>query len=206
MLGFESTLNFVVEEFVVTKVGRLVVGLSGASGVVYGIRLLEVLQDRPDIESHLVVSRGALRTIELETDTTLADVEALADQVHDAGDLAASLSSGSFQTMGMVVAPCSMKTLSGIANSYSDNLLVRAADVTLKERRRLVLLPRETPLHLGHARLIVRVIEMGAVVMPPVPALYHRPKSVQAIIDHTVGRVLDMFGVENELVERWSGG
>ncbi len=189
-----------------TKVGRLVVGLSGASGVVYGIRLLEVLQDRPDIESHLVVSRGALRTIELETDTTLADVEALADQVHDAGDLAASLSSGSFQTMGMVVAPCSMKTLSGIANSYSDNLLVRAADVTLKERRRLVLLPRETPLHLGHARLIVRVIEMGAVVMPPVPALYHRPKSVQAIIDHTVGRVLDMFGVENELVERWSGG
>jgi len=206
MLGFESTLNFVVEEFVVTKVGRLVVGLSGASGVVYGIRLLEALQDRPDIESHLVVSRGALRTIELETDTTLADVEALADQVHDAGDLAASLSSGSFQTMGMVVAPCSMKTLSGIANSYSDNLLVRAADVTLKERRRLVLLPRETPLHLGHARLIVRVIEMGAVVMPPVPALYHRPKSVQAIIDHTVGRVLDMFGVENELVERWSGG
>ncbi len=189
-----------------TKVGRLVVGLSGASGVVYGIRLLEALQDRPDIESHLVVSRGALRTIELETDTTLADVEALADQVHDAGDLAASLSSGSFQTMGMVVAPCSMKTLSGIANSYSDNLLVRAADVTLKERRRLVLLPRETPLHLGHARLIVRVIEMGAVVMPPVPALYHRPKSVQAIIDHTVGRVLDMFGVENELVERWSGG
>ncbi len=187
------------------KVGRLVVGLSGASGVVYGIRLLEALRDQPDIETHLVVSGGALRTIELETDTTLSDVEALADHVHDARNLAAPVSSGSFQTMGMIVAPCSMKSLSGIANSYSDNLLVRAADVTLKERRPLVLLPRETPLHLGHARLLVQVIEMGAVVMPPVPALYHRPKSVEDIIDHTVGRVLDIFGVENNLVERWTG-
>lgn len=205
MLGFENTLIFPYQEVVVAKVGRLVVGLSGASGVVYGIRLLEALRDQPDIETHLVVSGGALRTIELETDTTLSDVAALADHVHDARNLAAPVSSGSFQTMGMIVAPCSMKSLSGIANSYSDNLLVRAADVTLKERRPLVLLPRETPLHLGHARLLVQVIEMGAVVMPPVPALYHRPKSVEDIIDHTVGRVLDIFGVENNLVERWTG-
>jgi flavin prenyltransferase len=206
MLASESTLIFPDEEFVVGDVGRLVVGLSGASGVVYGIRILEALRDRSDIETHLVVSGGALRTIELETDITLGDVEALADVVHDARDLAASVSSGSFKTMGMVVAPCSMKTLSGIANSYSDNLLVRAADVTLKERRPLVLLPRETPLHLGHARLFVQAIEMGAVIMPPVPAMYHRPTSVQDIIDHTIGRVLDIFGVDNNLVERWTGG
>lgn len=186
--------------------GRLVVGLTGASGAVYGIRLLEVLRGRDDVETHLVVSGGAQRTIELETDLTLADVESLADRVHDVSDLAAPLSSGSFRTMGMVVAPCSMKTLSGIANSYSDNLLLRAADVTLKERRRLVLLPRETPLHLGHARLLVQAIEIGAVVMPPVPALYHRPKTVDEIIDHTVSRVLDLFGIDNDLVERWGGG
>jgi len=185
---------------------RLVVGLAGASGAVYGVRILEVLRDRADIETHLVVSGGALRTIELETDLTLGEVEALADRVHDVHDLAAPLSSGSFRTMGMVVAPCSMKTLSGIANSYSDNLLLRAADVTLKERRRLVLLPRETPLHLGHARLMVQAIEIGAVVMPPVPALYHRPETVEDIIDHTVSRVLDLFGIDNDLVERWGGG
>ncbi len=185
---------------------RLVVGIAGASGAVYGIRLLEVLQDRADIETHLIVSGGAERTIELETDFTLADVQSLAGQVHDARDLAAPLSSGSFRTKGMVVAPCSMKTLSGIVNSYSDNLLVRAADVTLKERRRLVLLPRETPLHLGHARLMVQAIEIGAVVMPPVPALYHRPTTIGEIIDHTVSRVLDSFGIDNDLVARWGGG
>jgi len=186
--------------------GRLIVGLAGASGVVYGVRLLEVLRDRDDIETHLIVSGGAERTIELETDFTLGDVTALANTVHDLGDIAAPISSGSFPTMGMVVVPCSMKTLSGIANSYSDNLLLRAADVTLKERRRLVLLPRETPLHLGHARLLVQAIEIGAVVMPPVPALYHRPKTVGDIIDHTVSRVLDLFGIENDLVQRWAGG
>ncbi|GMQ92734.1 MAG: UbiX family flavin prenyltransferase [Acidimicrobiia bacterium] len=186
--------------------GRLVVGLAGASGVVYGVRLLEVLRDQDEVETHLVVSGGAERTIELETDTTLGDVKALADEVHDLRNIAAPLSSGSFRTMGMVVAPCSMKTLSGIANSYSDNLLLRAADVTLKERRRLVLLPRETPLHLGHARLLVQAIEIGAVVMPPVPALYHRPRTVEDIIDHTVSRILDLFGIENDLVERWGGG
>ena len=185
---------------------RLVVGIAGASGAVYGIRLLEVLRDHAGIETHLVVSGGAQRTIELETDYTLDDVVALADRFHDLRDVAASLSSGSFATMGMVVAPCSMKTLSGIANSYSDNLLLRAADVTLKERRRLVLLPRETPLHLGHARLIVQAIEIGAVVMPPVPALYHRPTTIVEIIDHTVSRVLDLFGIDNDLVTRWGGG
>lgn len=185
---------------------RLVVGIAGASGAVYGIRLLEVLRDVPHVESHLVLSGGARRTIELETDFEPADVEGLADQVHEPGNVAASISSGSFRTMGMVVAPCSMKTLSGIANSYSDNLLLRAADVTLKERRRLVLLPRETPLHLGHAKLLVRAIEMGAVVMPPVPALYHRPTTVREIIDHTTSRVLDLFGIDNDLVQRWGGG
>jgi len=185
---------------------RLVIGIAGASGAVYGIRLLEVLRDEAGVETHLVVSGGAERTIELETDYTLEDVVALADQFHDLGDVAAPLSSGSFATIGMVVAPCSMKTLSGIANSYSDNLLLRAADVTLKERRRLVLLPRETPLHLGHARLVVQAIEIGAVVMPPVPALYHRPQTVDEIIDHSVSRVLDLFGIENDLVQRWGGG
>ncbi len=185
---------------------RLVVGLAGASGVVYGIRILEVLRDMPDIESHLVVSGGARRTIELETDVDLEYVEGLADHVHDLRDIAAPLSSGSFRTMGMVVVPCSMKTLSGIANSYSDNLLMRAADVTLKERRPLVLVTRETPLHLGHARLMVQAIEIGAVVMPPVPALYHRPETIEDIIDHSVSRVLDLFGIENELVTRWGGG
>ncbi len=185
--------------------GRLVVGLAGASGVVYGIRLLEVLRDRADVETHLIISGGARRTIELETDLTAGEVEALAHQVYELGDIAAALSSGSFRTMGMVVAPCSMKTLSGIANSYSDNLLLRAADVTLKERRRLVLLPRETPLHLGHARLIVQAIEIGAVLMPPVPALYHRPETIEDVIDHTVSRVLDLMGIDNDLVQRWSG-
>ncbi len=185
---------------------RIVIGLAGASGVVYGVRLLEVLQGHKDIETHLVISGGAHRTIELETDLTVDDVEALADRVYDNRDLAASLSSGSFQTMGMVVAPCSMKTLSGIANSFSDNLLVRAADVTLKEQRRLVLLPRETPIHLGHARLMVQAIEIGAILMPPVPALYQRPETVAQIIDHTVSRVLDLMGIDNDLAPEWTGG
>ncbi len=185
---------------------RIIVGLAGASGVVYGTRILEVLRERRDVETHLIVSGGARRTIELETDLEVADVEALADVVHPIDDIAAPISSGSFRTSGMVVAPCSMKTLSGIANSYSANLLLRAADVTLKERRPLVLLPRETPLHLGHARLLVQAIEIGAIVMPPVPALYHRPTTVGQIIDHTVSRVLDMFGLDNDLTDRWAGG
>jgi len=184
---------------------RIVVGIAGASGVVYGIRILEVLREIDGIETHVVISNGARRTIELETDRTCDEVAELGDVVHPIGDLAASISSGSFRTRGMVVAPCSMKTLSGIANSYTDNLLTRAADVTLKERRRLVLLPRETPIHLGHARLFVQVIEMGAIVMPPVPSLYQRPTTVAEVIDHTVSRALDLLGIDNSLSRPWTG-
>lgn len=186
---------------------RLVVGLSGASGVIYGIRLLEVLRSVPEIETHLVMTNAAKQTIALETDRPVASVEALADHSYRPGDIASALSSGSFKTAGMAVVPCSMKTLSGIANSYADNLLVRAADVALKERRRLVLMVRETPLHLGHLRLMTRVAEMGAIVMPPVPAFYHRPRSIEDIVDQTVNRVLDALDValESDLFERWHG-
>lgn len=186
---------------------RLVVGLSGASGVIYGVRLLEVLRSVPEVETHLVMTNAAKQTIALETDRSVASVEGLADHSYRPGDIAASLSSGSFKTAGMVVVPCSMKTLSGIANSYADNLLVRAADVVLKERRRLVLVVRETPLHLGHLRLMTRVAEMGAIVMPPVPAFYHRPRSIEEIIDQTVNRMLDALDVEleSDLFERWTG-
>lgn len=186
---------------------RLIVGLSGASGSIYGIRLLDVLRSVKGVATHLIVSNGARRTIELETDYTVADVEGLADVVHAPGNLAAPVSSGSFKTAGMVVAPCAMKTLSGIVNSYSDNLVQRAADVVLKERRTLVLVPRETPLHLGHARLFVKAMEMGAVVMPPVPAFYQRPQTINDIVDQTVGRILDLFDIESEgaPVRRWAG-
>jgi len=186
---------------------RLVVGLSGASGVIYGIRLLEVLRSVSEIETHLVMTNAAKQTIALETDRPVASVEALADHSYRPGDIASALSSGSFETAGMAVVPCSMKTLSGIANSYADNLLVRAADVALKERRRLVLMVRETPLHLGHLRLMTQAAEMGAIVMPPVPAFYHRPRSIEDIVDQTVNRVLDALDValESDLFERWRG-
>ncbi len=186
---------------------RVVVGISGASGVIYGIRLLEVLKAVDDIEVHLVISNAGKRTIVLETDRSVEEVEALADRVYRAGDIAAAVASGSFKTSAMVVVPCSMKTLSGIANSYADNLLIRAAEVTLKDRRRLVLVPRETPLHLGHLRLLVRVAEMGAVVMPPAPAFYHRPGTVEEIIDQTVNRILDLLDIElaEDLFQRWDG-
>jgi 4-hydroxy-3-polyprenylbenzoate decarboxylase len=186
---------------------RLIVGVSGASGVIYGIRLLEVLRGVADAETHLVLSPAARRTIALETDSSVEQVEALADRVYKPGDIAAAISSGSFRSAGMVVAPCSMKTASGIATSYSDNLLLRAADVTLKDRRRLVLLVRETPLHLGHLRLLVQLAEMGAVVMPPVPAFYHRPATLEAVIDQTVNRVLDLLDIEldRDLFPRWQG-
>jgi 4-hydroxy-3-polyprenylbenzoate decarboxylase len=186
---------------------RLIVGMTGASGVIYGVRLLEVLRQVPDVETHLVITGAARRTVSLETDHTAGEVEALADQLYRPGDIAAALSSGSFRTCGMVVAPCSMKTLSGIAGSYADNLLLRAADVVLKERRRLVLLVRETPLHLGHLRLMTQVTEMGAVVMPPMPAFYHRPRNLQEIIDQTVNRVLDLLEIEldKDLFKRWQG-
>lgn len=186
---------------------RLIVGITGASGVIYGIRLLEVLRDVADIETHLVVTNAARQTIALETDRSVTEVEALADHRHRPADIASALSSGSFKTAGMVVIPCSIKTLSGIASSYADSLVVRAADVVLKERRRLVLVVRETPLHLGHLRLMEQVTEMGAVVMPPVPAFYHRPRTIEEIVDQTVNRVLDLLDIEleRELFARWQG-
>ena len=186
---------------------RLIVGISGASGAIYGVRLLQVLQQLSDIETHLILSNAARQTLALETDISLREVQALADVVHDARDIAASLSSGSFKTHGMVILPCSIKTLSGIVHSYTDGLLTRAADVVLKERRPLVLCVRETPLHLGHLRLMTQAAELGAVIMPPMPAFYHRPQSVQDIIDQTVNRVLDQFDIElpQDLFTRWNG-
>jgi len=186
---------------------RLIVGISGASGVIYGIRLLEVLREVSGVETHLVMSSAAAQTIGLETDFSAAQVESLADVVYRFRDIAAAISSGSFLTAGMVVIPCSMKTLAGVAHSYSDNLLLRAADVTLKDRRRLVLVPRETPLHLGHLRLLVQTVEMGAVVAPPLPAFYHRPQTIDDIINQTVNRVLDLFGIKlpEDLFQRWHG-
>jgi 4-hydroxy-3-polyprenylbenzoate decarboxylase len=186
---------------------RLIVGISGASGVIYGIRLLEVLRVVDDIETHLVLSGAARQTIALETDYSLPAVEALANITYRIGDIAAAISSGSYPTIGMVVIPCTMKTLAGIALSLSDNLLLRAADVTLKERRRLVVVARETPLHLGHLRLMTQVAELGGTIMPPMPAFYHRPRSLDDIVNQTVNRVLDQFGIAlpEDLFHRWSG-
>jgi len=185
---------------------RIVIGITGASGVIYGIRLLEVLANTEGIETHLVLSRGARITLELETSMTSEQVEGLADCAHPPENLAAPLSSGSFKTEGMIVAPCSMKSLSMIAHSINDNLLVRAADVTLKERRKLVLMPRETPLHLGHLRAMTCVAEMGGVILPPVPSFYHKPKTIEDIVDQTVGKALDQFGLDHQLFNRWAGG
>ncbi len=186
---------------------RIVIGISGASGAVYGIRLLEVLQGVAEIETHLVLSPAARRTIPMETGFAVEQVEALAFRNYKSADIAAAISSGSFRANAMIVAPCSMKTVSGIASSYSDNLLLRAADVMLKDRRPLVLLVRETPLHLGHLRLLVQVTEIGAIVMPPVPAFYHRPSTLEEVIDQTVNRALDLLGVElaQDLFPRWNG-
>ncbi len=187
---------------------RLIIGISGASGVIYGIRMLEVLRDVPDVETHLIMSPAAGTTIGLETSYTPDQIPALADVAYRFKDIAAAVSSGSFKTEGMVVIPCSMKTLAGIANSFSDNLLLRAADVILKERRRLVLVARETPLHLGHLRLMTQVTEMGAIVAPPVPAFYHRPESLTDIVNQTVNRVLDLMQIDlpTDLFTRWQGG
>lgn len=184
------------------SIDRLVVGISGASGVIYGIRLLEALK-RLGIETHLVLSKAAETTLAHETELKPAVVRALASQVHAVGDPAAAPSSGSFRTDGMIVAPCSVKTLAEIATGATTNLLSRAADVTLKERRRLVLLVRETPLHAGHLRNMLTVTEMGAIVAPPVPAFYARPASLDAMVDHTIGRVLDLFGLDAGLAHRW---
>jgi 4-hydroxy-3-polyprenylbenzoate decarboxylase len=184
---------------------KIIIGMSGASGLIYGIRLLEVLKVDPQVETHLVMTASARLNISLETDWQADAVIALADQVHSVKDLAASIASGSFRTDGMIVAPCSMKTLSAIVNSYADNLLTRAADVMLKERRRLVLMPRETPLHAGHCELLLKACQIGAIVAPPMPALYARPKTIDDMINHNVGRVLDLFDIESGLVNRWQG-
>ena len=184
---------------------KLVVGISGSTGVVYGVRLLERLRAAADVETHLVTTRHADLTLRLETEYAPDDVRALADVVHNVRDVGAAIASGSFRTDAMIVAPCSMKTLSGIASSYADNLLLRAADVMLKERRPLVLAVRETPLHLGHLRLMAAAAELGAVIFPPVPAFYHRPRSLDDVIDQSVGRMLDQVGVVLPDVPRWEG-
>ena len=186
---------------------RLIVGISGASGAIYGIRLLEILQKLPEIDTHLIISKAAKRTIVLETDYKVDQVEKLAAEVFPDHDIAASISSGSYKTSGMVVIPCSIKTLSGIANSYADNLLVRAADVVLKEQRKLVLILRETPLHLGHTQLMTRSIEIGATLLPAMPAFYHRPSTIDDLINQTVNRALDQFDIElsEDLFKRWTG-
>jgi len=184
---------------------RLIVGITGASGVIYGIRLLEMLRTLPGVESHLILSSGAKLNIALETDWQAKAVEALADVVYSDNDLAASISSGSCKVDGMVIIPCSMKTLSGVVNSYADNLIVRAADVTLKEQRRLVLVPRESPLHVGHTRLLHEAATMGAVICPPAPAFYNNPQTIDDVINHTAGRILDLFGLERGTITRWQG-
>ena len=185
-----------------TYSARLIVGISGASGVIYGVRLLQILQPLA-IETHLVMTRTAEVTLGYETDWKVKDVKALADHVHPPGDLAAPISSGSFKTMGMVIAPCSMRSLGEIATGISSSLLTRAADVVLKERRRLVLLPRETPLHAVHLRNMATVADLGAIIAPPMPAFYNRPKTVEDIVDHAVGRVLDLFEIDPGIVKRW---
>jgi 4-hydroxy-3-polyprenylbenzoate decarboxylase len=185
---------------------RVVVGLSGASGAIYGIRLIETLASMDDIEIHLVMSKGAEATISYETGSTPSDVAALADVVHDERNLAAAIASGTFLTTAMVVAPCSIRTLSAIANSANDNLLVRAADVHLKERRPLVLVVRETPLHLGHLRLMSDVTASGGIILPPVPGFYTLPTTIDELVNHTVGKILDVIGLtEHGLSTRWNG-
>ncbi len=181
---------------------RLVVGISGATGAIYGIRLLELLS-KSDVETHLVISDSAEKTIRMETHWTLQQVKALATVTYNMEDVGADISSGSFHAEGMVVIPCSIKSLSAIANSYNENLLIRAADVALKERRKLVLVVRETPLHRGHLSLMLNVADAGAVILPPIPAFYFLPKTLDDIINHTVGRVLDVFGIDHRLFNRW---
>ncbi len=181
---------------------RLIVGISGASGIVYGVRLLQALQPT-DIETHLVMSQSAEVTLAYETDFKVSEIQALADVNHSVRDIGAAISSGSFFSLGMIVAPCSVRSMSEIATGVTSNLLTRSADVTLKERRSLILLIRETPLHTGHLRTMVKLSEIGAIIMPPVPAFYTRPDSIDEVVDHTIGRALDLFGVDVGLVHRW---
>jgi len=185
-------------------VRRLIIGLSGATGAIYGIRMLEFLSKVKDVETHLVLTRAAKMTIQVETPHSVKEVESMADVVHDINNVGASIASGSFRTEGMVIIPCSMKSMGGIALSVGGDLLVRAADVILKERKRLVLVARETPLHLGHLESMVSLTRMGAMIFPPVPAFYHRPRTLDDVINQTVGRILDQFGFDLNLFERWS--
>ena len=183
----------------------LIVGITGASGVIYGIRLLEVLSTNRDVETHLIISTAGEENIRYETDLSIEHVKSLADFYYDVHDTGAKLASGSFKRDAMVIAPTSTKTMSALANSYTASLLTRSADVTLKEGKKLVLLPRETPIHLGHIRNMEKLAEMGAIILPPVPAFYHKPQTIQDIIDHTIGKVLDILGIEHTLFHRWSG-
>jgi 4-hydroxy-3-polyprenylbenzoate decarboxylase len=184
---------------------RLVVGISGSTGAIYGVRLLEVLHGHPDLETHVVISDSARKTIEFETNRSYADVCALATVIYDHRDVGAAISSGSFPVDGMIVAPCSIKSLSSVANAYNDNLLSRAADVQLKERRKLVLIVRETPLNRTHLRLMLEVTEAGGVILPPMPSFYHLPKTVDDIVNQTVQKALDQFHLEKNLFQRWKG-
>lgn len=184
---------------------RLIVAITGATGVVYGVRLLGALRDAPGVETHLLISEAGVLSLHQELDLKRKDVEALADIVHNVRDVGASIASGSFRSDGMIVAPCSMKTLAAIAHGFSDNLIARAADVVLKERRKLVLMVRETPLNLAHLRNMIAVTEMGGVIFPPLPGFYHRPKTIEEMVSHTTGRVLDLFGIAHALTPRWAG-
>jgi 4-hydroxy-3-polyprenylbenzoate decarboxylase len=184
---------------------RLIIGMSGSSGVIYGIRLMEKLAALEDVEVHAIISQAARMNIGIETDYTVEQVEALADVVHNNKNIAASIASGSFKTAGMIIVPCSIKTLSAVAHSHADNLIVRAADVVLKERRKLVIVPRESPLHTGHCELMLKASQIGAIICPPSPAFYHRPKSVEEIVDFSVARILDLFDIDDESMQRWDG-
>lgn len=199
-----NAFNLPATEVSIVTTRRLVVAISGASGVIYGVRTLQLLREL-GIETHLVMTRAAKITLSHETDLKVADVESLASVVHPAEDVGASISSGSFRTLGMIVAPCSIRSLSEIASGVTTGLLSRAADVTLKERRRLVLLVREAPLHAGHLKSMLAATEMGAIIMPPVPAFYFRPNSLDAVIDQTIGRSLDLFGLDAPGTQRWEG-
>jgi 4-hydroxy-3-polyprenylbenzoate decarboxylase len=184
---------------------RLIVAITGATGAVYGVRLLQILRSTPDVESHLLISDAGVLNLHQELDLGRKDVEALADVTYSVRDIGAAIASGSFQSDGMVIAPCSMKTLAAVAHGLSDNLLTRAADVVLKERRRLVLMVRETPFNLAHLRNMTAITEMGGIVFPPLPAFYHRPQTIEEMVDHTVARVLDLLDVSHALAPRWSG-
>jgi 4-hydroxy-3-polyprenylbenzoate decarboxylase len=189
----------------VTARTRLIVAITGATGAAYGVRLLQVLQPMAGIETHLILSEAGALTLHQELDLKRKQVEALADVAHNVRDIGASIASGSLASAGMIVAPCSMKTLASVAHGLSDNLIARAADVVLKERRRLVLMVRETPFNLAHLRNMTAVTEMGGIIYPPLPSFYHRPPTIDAMIDHTVGRVLDLFGIAHTLTPRWGG-